>query len=161
MFRHRRVVVAATIVLGCGAFATTALATEPAGSVATLLARGHKAGTLNAQAGGVTIKRVGGPADFAMLSVSFDPGGSTGWHHHPGVGLVSVASGAVTRYEADCLHHTYKAGQAFIEKGNQPGLVRNNGTTPALMYVTFVIPADTPATGLRIDDDQPAGCSAN
>ena len=70
MFKHRRVVVAATIVLVCGAFATAALATEPVGSVATLLARGHKAGTLNAHAGGITIKRVGGPADFAMLSVT-------------------------------------------------------------------------------------------
>ena len=74
---------------------------------------------------------------------------------------VRSKSGAVTRYEADCSHHTYTAGQAFIEKGNKPGLVRNNGTTPALMYVTFVIPAETPATGLRIDDDQAAGCSAH
>jgi quercetin dioxygenase-like cupin family protein len=161
MIRHRRVIVAAALVLGCGAFATGALATQPVGSVATLLARGHKAGTLNARAGGVTIKRVGGSADFAMLSVSFDPGGSTGWHHHPGVGLVSVARGAVTRYDADCSQHTYQAGQAFVEKGNEPGLVRDNGTTPALMYVTFVIPADTPATGLRIGDNQPTGCSAH
>jgi hypothetical protein len=74
---------------------------------------------------------------------------------------VSVASGAVTLYQADCSRHTYRAGQAFIEKGNKPGLVRNNGTTPALMFVTFVVPADTPATGLRIDDGQPASCSAH
>ena len=161
MFRHRTVVIAATVLLGGGVFAGAALATAPAGSVATLQARGHKAGTLNAQASGVTVKRRGGSADFAMLSVSFDPGGSTGWHHHPGVGLVSVASGAVTRYEADCSHHTYTAGQAFVEKGNKPGLVRNDGTTPALMYVTFIIPADTPATGLRIDDAQPASCDVH
>ncbi len=161
MFTSRKAVIAAATLILFGVVVGSALATLPSGFTATLLARAHKAGALNAKAGGVTVKRVDGTADVATLLVNFDPGGSSGWHHHPGVGLISVASGAVTVYEADCSHHTYTAGQAFVEKGNAPRLVRNNGTTPAQSYATFVIPADTPATGLRIDDAQPAGCSVH
>jgi quercetin dioxygenase-like cupin family protein len=161
LFTSRKAVIAAATLILFGVVVGSALATLPSGFTATLLARAHKAGALNAKAGGVTVKKVGGTADVATLLVNFDPGGSSGWHHHPGVGLISVASGAVTVYEADCSHHTYTAGQAFVEKGKAPRLVRNNGTTPAQSYATFVIPADTPATGLRIDDAQPAGCSVH
>jgi quercetin dioxygenase-like cupin family protein len=161
LFTSRKAVIAAATFILFGVLVGSAVATLPSGQTVTLLARAHKAGALHAEAGGVTVKRVGGTADFATLSVSYDAGGSSGWHHHPGVGLVSVASGAVTVYRADCSHRTYTAGQAFVERGSAPNLVRNNGTTTALVYATFVIPTDTPATGLRIDDAQPAGCSVH
>src|SRR3712207_7977179 len=48
-------------------------------------------------------------ADVAVVKVTLEPGGSTGWHHHPGVGLASVASGAVTVYNEECDTTVYEA----------------------------------------------------
>ncbi len=160
MITRRRIFAAVVCLVAFAAVAGTALATLPSGQTVTLLVRGH-AGTLHAQAQGVQIERDGGSADVAMLSVSYAPGGSSGWHHHPGVGLVAVQSGAVTFYDDNCNRHTYTAGQVFVEQGTEPGLVRNNGSTTALVYATFVIPSNTPVTGLRIDDLQPADCNAH
>ena len=43
----------------------------------------------------------------------WQPGGSTGWHTHPGHSLIIVTAGTVTAYEGDdpdCTPHVYTAG---------------------------------------------------
>jgi quercetin dioxygenase-like cupin family protein len=97
-------------------------------------------------------------ADLAIAKVVIEPGGSTGWHHHPGVGPAAVKSGAVTFYDEDCEKTVYKAGEGFLESHDEPMLVRNRGNSKAVFYVAFIIPTQTTEEGLRIDDPQPKEC---
>ena len=99
-----------------------------------------------------------GATDVAMQTITSPPGGSSGWHSHPGVVLVAVQSGTVTVYHADCNPTQYGPGQAFVEVGDHAVLVRNNTTSNAVLYVTLIVPKS--ATLLRIDKPQPATCSA-
>jgi quercetin dioxygenase-like cupin family protein len=148
------VVLSAVITLFAG---VAALATPPTDAVSTLLARGSL-GQLEAQHDGVEVRRADGEADVAVLEVTLEPGGSTGWHHHPGVGLASVASGAVTEYGEKCDKTVLKAGEGFVESGDDPMLVHNQGNVDAVFYVTFIVPSGTSTEGLRIDDPQPENC---
>jgi hypothetical protein len=54
----------------------------------------------------------------------------------------------------------FPAGTAFIESGNHPLNVRNEGTEPAVNIVTFIVAAGTTNAGLRIDSPNP-GCPQN
>jgi quercetin dioxygenase-like cupin family protein len=98
--------------------------------------------------------------DFVFQTITFAPGGHTGWHSHPGVLFVTVESGAVTRYESTCERNTYVAGQSFIERGPEHViLVRNERSTPAKVQIAYVVPAGTANAALRIDQPAPEGCS--
>lgn len=96
--------------------------------------------------------------DFAVAHLTFAPGGSTGWHVHPGPVLVIVKSGSVTKYSAaDCSAQTYTAGQAFVENGpKDENMVRNEGPLPAETIVTFIAPPGAP---VRDDAPAPPGCN--
>jgi quercetin dioxygenase-like cupin family protein len=83
-----------------------------------------------------------------VQKVTYAPGADSGWHLHPGMVVVTVANppaltGAqVTRY-VGCSSHTYAAGQSFIENGEQvPGKIVNTGSVEAVLYATFIVPAD-------------------
>lgn len=95
-----------------------------------------------------------GPTDVRMQKLVFGPGGKSGWHHHPGVVIVAVESGALTLWESDCSSQTYGPGlpngAVFAEGGDAPQQVTTAGG--ATVYATFVAPsADPPVT--RIEDD--------
>jgi quercetin dioxygenase-like cupin family protein len=98
-------------------------------------------------------------ADVAIVKVGIKPGGSTGWHHHPGVVLVSVKSGAVTEYDNKCHKSVYKAGEGFVESNGAVHLVRNQGKVDAVLYATYIVPTKTPAERLVIDDPKPKNCN--
>ena len=139
-------------------FAGTALATGAINFTPTLLARGtlNERVHVHSSAGEFEAK---GPLDFVTQTITFGAPGTSGWHSHPGMVLVTVASGTLVRYEADCSSKAYGPGSAFLESGNHAGLVRNESTTtPAVVYVTFVVPKGT--TALRIDKPNP-GCPQN
>jgi quercetin dioxygenase-like cupin family protein len=148
------VVLSAVITLFAGA---AAQATPPKDAVVTPLARGSM-GQLEAQHDGLELKRANGNADVALAKVTIEPGGSTGWHHHPGLTLVSVASGSVTEYHEDCGKSVLKAGEGFSEGTDEAHTVRNTGNVDAVLYATFIVPSSTTAEGLRIDDPQPENC---
>ena len=137
--------------------AGTVLATPSRDFTAAPLARGTVSESVHFNTGEIKFQTKG-PVDFATNMVTIGPGGSSGWHFHPGVTLVSVASGSVIRYDAHCMATVFAAGSAFVESGDHPLLVFNNGTTPAVNIVTFIVPAGTPA--LRIDSPNP-GCPQN
>jgi quercetin dioxygenase-like cupin family protein len=132
-----------------------ALATTPSGQTSTLTTRATL-GMFEAKNDGIKVKSPERSADVAVVKVVLEPGGHTGWHHHPGVGLASVASGAVTVYDEECGSTVYEAREGFLESGDEPMIVRNEGSVTAEFYVTFIIPTET--TSLRIDDLQPEGC---
>ena len=152
-----------TAVLGIAvvALATAALATPPTGFTTNVLARGS-AGRLHASHDGIrltTRHRVS--ADVAVATVTIAPGGSSGWHHHPGLVAVVVQSGTVTFYDDKCRPEVHPAGTTFIESSDSPGLAKNTGTDTAVVEATFIVPASkppAPPTPLRIDDPQPKRC---
>ena len=144
------------------ALAGAALATPPTGFTTTVLARGSIE-RLHANHDGIRLtSRHAASADVAVATVTIAPGGSSGWHHHPGIVVVVVQSGTVTFYDEKCRQEVHPAGTTFIESSDSPGLAKNNGTVDAVVEATFIVPASTPPappTPLRIDDPQPRRCN--
>jgi quercetin dioxygenase-like cupin family protein len=139
-------------------FVGAALATTPKGVTPTPLTRATL-GTFDAENNGIEAESDRTSADFALAKVVIEPGGTTGWHHHPGVALVSVNSGAITEYDKNCHKSVIKAGDGFVESNSEVHVVRNRGQADAVLYVTFIAPTKTPADGLVILDPKPKGCN--
>jgi quercetin dioxygenase-like cupin family protein len=144
------------LVLGA-AFANTPSGTKATPLTATQLTRATL-GKFEAENKGIEVQSGRRSADIAIVKVVIEPGGSTGWHHHPGVVPVSVESGTVTEYDAQCHKSVYKAGKGFVESNGEVHLVRNQGDVKAVLYATFLVPTATPPDGLTISDQQPKGC---
>src|SRR5215510_16411601 len=54
-----------------------------------------------------------GETDVYVQQNTWQPGGTTGWHTHPGASFILITSGTVTAYEGDdasCAPHVYTAG---------------------------------------------------
>ena len=126
-------------------------ATPPSGLVQVPLARGTNAsdGTIALQVG----------TDVAMAQITVDPGGSSGWHSHPGGAIIVVKTGTLTVYRSignQCQTATYSAGQAFIERPGEVDQVVNTGTVPYVLFVTF--PRVPQGESARIDVPDPGTC---
>lgn len=80
------------------------------------------------------------PSDVVVAKVTIQPGGSLGWHTHPGPAIASVASGVLTIINArDCKTRRYAAQQAFVDPGQ--GNVHigfNDSDVETVVYVTFL-----------------------
>jgi quercetin dioxygenase-like cupin family protein len=123
--------------------AGTALATDPIGQTLNLLARGSSE-QLDAEHDGIELESRG-PVDVAVATVTFAAnGGSSCWHHHPGLVVVVVKSGEVTFYDKKCRSEVHKAGDVFVETSDAPGLAKNHGAVDAVVQATFIVPASTP-----------------
>ena len=138
-------------VVGAAVYGGIALATPASGLVNILLARGADAseGNLPIQMG----------TDVVMAQITVDPGGSSGWHSHPGGAIIVVKQGTPTLYRAigsQCRSTTYGAGDAFIERPGEVDDVLNAGTAPYVLYVTF--PRVPPGGSARIDEPDPGTC---
>lgn len=94
------------------------------------------------------------PTDVRMQKLVFAPGGFSGWHHHPGIVIVTVESGALTLWESDCSSQTYGPGlpngAVFAEGGDSPQQVTT--TSGATVYAMFVAPSNDPPI-TRVEDD--------
>ena len=126
-------------------------ATPPSGLTQVPLARGTDVsdGTIPLQVG----------TDVAMAQITVDPGGSTGWHSHPGGAIIVVKQGSLTVYGSAgnrCETTTYGAGQAFIERPGELDNVLNTGTVPFVLFVTF--PGVPQGESARIDSPDPGTC---
>src|SRR5215213_733980 len=146
------VTVLLTLVVGA------ALATPPKDATVTPLTRATL-GNFEAKSDGIEVDSERHSADIAIAKVVLKPGGSTGWHHHPGVTLVSVASGTVTEYYTKCEKSVYKAGEGFVESNDAVHVVRNKGNVNGVLYATFLVPTNTTDEGLRIDEPKPRNCN--
>jgi quercetin dioxygenase-like cupin family protein len=149
------VVISALITLLAGAALATPSTTDFVGKSLVRASFGQ----LHAQHDGVKVDSTQRKADVAVAKVTIGSGGSSGWHHHPGVLLVSVKSGAVTRYDHQCHKTVYKAGEGWVESHDEPMLVRNRSKGDAVLFVTYLVPSSTTEEGLRIDDPRPKGCN--
>lgn len=136
-------------------FAGTALATAASGLSAQILSRGTTSQNVHFNTGEIKFQTKA-DVDLVTQTITFAADSTSGWHAHPGVVLVTVASGSLVRYDSTCASTTYTAGtaqSAFVESGDHAGLVRNETTSDAVVYVTYVVPRGT--TALRINKDDP------
>jgi quercetin dioxygenase-like cupin family protein len=89
----------------------------------------------------------------------WQPGGSTGWHTHPGHSLIIVTAGTVTAYDGDdpnCQPTEYKAGMGFVDPGGDHiHNLRNEGTVAASTIAVQLIPEKADR---RIDAPDPGNC---
>jgi hypothetical protein len=164
---HRRVTVVALAATVGAVGVGSALATPGIGIIsAPTLARG----TLEARDAHhdqhkrvkITLHK---PSDVIVQQVTIAPGGSTGWHSHPGPAVVIVKSGSLTLYDGDdpdCRGTSYSAdpalGEVFIDEGRgHVHFGRNEGSTNTELYVTYL---DVPVGAApRIDVPPPGNCS--
>lgn len=74
--------------------------------------------------------------DFITKELTIAPGGSTGWHWHPGQVYGVIRAGTLTHYGSDCaIDGVYPTGGAITERGG-PGYVhlgRNLGPDPLVI----------------------------
>jgi quercetin dioxygenase-like cupin family protein len=155
---RRTILLVAVGVSVLAVFVGAALATQPKGVTPTPLTRATL-GTFEAENNSIEVESQRTSADFALAKVVIEPRGTTGWHHHPGVALVSVNSGVVTEYDKNCHKSVFKAGEGFFETNGEVHVVHNQGKADAVLYVTFIAPTKTPADGLVLLDPKPKGCN--
>ena len=126
-------------------------ATPPSGLTNVTLARGTdlSVGTIAFQEG----------TDIVVAQITVIPGGSSGWHSHPGGAIVVVKQGELTVHRSvgsQCETTGYTAGQAFIERPGEVDDAVNTGTIPYVVFVTF--PRVPQGGSARINLPDPGTC---
>jgi Cupin domain len=157
---HRKRIVAAVAamaVVAALAVAGTVLATTQVGVTTTPLATKISFGEIDVNTHTIPADtwqlrlKTHGLSDGYVVDNKIAPGGTTGWHRHPGPSLIMVIAGTVTNYESDdptCTGHPYSAGQGFVDSGEGVHTLRNEGGVQAETIAVQLVPADAPR---RID----------
>jgi hypothetical protein len=116
--------------------------------------------------------------DIVVLRNTLAPGGSSGWHSHPGGAIVVVQQGEITIYapaaKADaaqgqsrsdkekpdgfqhCVITRYTQGQAFVEAPGEVVIGVNTGLTDTIIVATF--PGVPVGGSSRTDQPNPGTC---
>ena len=135
--------------VGAAFFAGNVLATPPAGltddAVRPERARSGQPDGARDASGGLDARiRTHGLSDMLVADNTLAPGGTTGWHTHPGPSVIVVVSGTVTNYggQRPELHaHVYTAGQAFTDPaGKSVHMLVNDGTVDARTMAMQILP---------------------
>ena len=108
-------------------------------------------------------QRTKGKSDLYIQSNVWQPGGTTGWHSHPGHSLIIITAGTVTDYESDARHctpHVYSAGMTLVDEGGDHTHIHPQRRRPSIAtgYAVQLIPAGATR---RIDADRSASAAAS
>lgn len=154
----------AALVVSAGAYAGVALATPPSGFLGTTISRGRfeeidvKNNAHPTQHWQAKLKTQG-QSDLYVQSNVWEPGGSTGWHTHPGFSLITVTAGTITAYDGDdpdCTPTVYTEGMGFVDRGGHHAhVLRNEGAVEAR---TTAVQLVAPDAVRRIDVPDPENC---
>ena len=149
------------VVVGVAGYGGTVLATPPSGVTSTILAVGQfdEIGAKTVSDGWQARIKTKGESDLHVLKNTIVPGGTFGWHSHPGPSLVTVKTGALTLYrgdDPDCTPQVVEAGSGFVDEGGDVHLVRNEGKIDTVVYVTSLVPR---GAARRIDEPDPGNCT--
>ena len=151
---------ATTIIVSAGFASSMANASPPSNWSADLLAAANFKETVAINSERIKFQTKG-DTDTYEVRLNWAANGNSGWHHHPGIVLVQVASGLidVTRVvNGECKTTRYGVGSpngsTFTE-----GDTMHVGTSAAgaVAYATAVVAAGAPS---RIDDSPPP-CASN
>jgi Cupin domain len=150
------------VVLGVAAavYAGTVLATPPTNVVGTEFGIGKfgpidTKGTIGAWSAKMKTTK---PSDIHVLSNRIKPGGSFGWHSHPGPSFVIIKSGTATVHmgaDPTCTPRRFTAGTGFVDRGLDVHLVQNEGLVDLVTVVVSFVPRGATR---RIDEANPGNC---
>jgi quercetin dioxygenase-like cupin family protein len=148
------------VVAALATYGGTVLATSARGVTSTVLgiAQFHEINAKTLSSSWQARINTKGESDVWMLENRIAPGGSFGWHSHPGPSIVIVKTGALTLYRADdpsCTPVVVAAGSGFVDDGGDTHLVRNEGSIETVVYVMSLVPQ---GANRRIDEPQPSNC---
>lgn len=102
-----------------------------------------------------------GAIEIAAQRIVIAPGGTLGWHSHPGPTVVTILRGTMSFYHAEhCTEEIeYTPGDSFSNLPDEIHMARNEGSEELVVYASYFVPAQTPPVALRIDQPSPgSGC---
>jgi hypothetical protein len=140
--------------------------TTGSGSTSTLIGRGTFAGnfqfnrTEEGPTGEWEFEGEGkGDTDVIVQKITFQPGGHSGWHSHPGPVWITVLSGTMTFYDSDdptCTPIVRSAGQGFLDGATvHAHIARNETGSVAENLAVVYAPSGQP---FRFDAPAPGNC---
>jgi quercetin dioxygenase-like cupin family protein len=141
------------VAAACGAFLLgggVVLAGPPIGFTATIISDGKIAKATEINANGIKFSSHQNARVIVQVG-DFVPGGTSGWHTHPGLTVVTVTDGSVINYVACREGVVYTKGQSFVEPPNTPGDVDNTSTTRAAHVMATLIVSDGMAPRTNVD----------
>lgn len=164
--RKRRFALLALVMIGSFALALAAFGTPGSGVIsAPVMARASFTDPVDIKfkvdGGSQQVLHVRNAAETVMQQIVIGPGGTTGWHSHPGPVVVLIKSGTMSFYSGEdpqCGVTEYTVGEAFIDSGQgHVHIARNLSTTDNLeLWATYF---DVPPGGaFRIDHPDPGNC---
>lgn len=98
------------------------------------------------------------PADVTVVSMSYEPGETSGWHVHHGMHAVAVVSGTLTLYDGACRARSLGPGDSYVG-GRELHLARNETATPVGMVVTYLGAERAGVAPFNVSMQAPAGCT--
>jgi quercetin dioxygenase-like cupin family protein len=155
-------VAAATASLGGAAMATAPSGILSGAVLARAVFRDAVSIKFKVDEGSQEVVHVGDARETVIQRIEIAPGGTTGWHSHPGPAVALIKAGALTLYSGDdptCAPRTYSDGQAFVDAGQgHVHMARNLSQTQNVeIWVTYF---DVPPGGaFRLDAANPGNCS--
>jgi quercetin dioxygenase-like cupin family protein len=102
-----------------------------------------------------------GAIEIAAQRIVIPPGGTLGWHSHPGPTVVTILRGTMSFYHAEhCTEEIeYAPGMSFSNMPDEIHMARNEGSDELVVFASYFVPAGTPPVALRIDQPSPGvGC---
>lgn len=148
-------------------FVSPALATPGHGFAPSPVVNGTF-GTLNINEGGHNdhwslMLKTNSSTDLGVDRLTVQPGGSSGWHAHPGEVFVTVTQGSITWYNGSdplCASKTYSAGESFIEPVFGVHNVVNASSSAGAEFIAITIkPSGFVGPAFRLDRAKPNNCN--
>jgi len=160
ILRARKKWVLATLgLVVAGVAATVALATTGSGVTTTTFVTADFTNSVHFNSDRVKFQTKD-PTTVRVQKLVWTAGAFSGWHHHPGVIIVTVQSGSVTVEDSNCNSVTYGPGlpdgAVFVEGGDDP--IQVTSASGATEYAMQVAPAANPPV-FRTEDDPPSCAS--
>ena len=156
--KKRWVLVTLALVVA-GAAATVAHATQGVGITTTTFVTADFPNSVQVNSDRVKFQTKD-PTTVRVQQLVWAAGAYSGWHHHPGVIIVTVQSGSVTVEDSNCNSVTYGPGlpdgAVFVEGGDNP--IQVTSASGATEYAMQIAPTANPPV-FRTEDNPPACAS--
>lgn len=155
MIQLKQLPFAIASIAAAGMIGTEAKASPPSGITIENIALGKLKGDNQQNSGQVKFQTKSDTATLVQ-KLTFSPGSFSGWHHHPGIVIVTVKEGTIRLMHSDCSTHEYgptsEHGSVFVEGEQRVHEARSAGG--AVVYATYVAPDGSPPV-FRLENSPP------